>query len=106
MAVFNNIMSYKKTVKELLGIAGIKINGKDPWDIKVYNPKFYKRFLAEADIGLGESYMDHWWDCDRLDLFFEKLMNAKLEEVVKNRKRIILDVILSKFPGFSLRPFQ
>lgn len=30
-------------------------------------------------MGLGESYMDGWWECDRLDMFFSKVLRAGLE---------------------------
>ncbi len=30
--------------------------------------------------GLGESYMDGWWDCERLDIFFHKVLRAGLEK--------------------------
>jgi cyclopropane-fatty-acyl-phospholipid synthase len=29
--------------------------------------------LQEGSLGLGESYMDGWWDCERLDIFFHKV---------------------------------
>ena len=89
-------MDHEKTIKKILETTGIEINGEKPWDIQVHNPRFYRKALAETDIGLGNSYMDKWWDCKRLDLFFEKIISARLEETVKNKKRIILGVISSK----------
>ncbi len=55
---------------ELLGRAGIEINGSAPSDLRVKNPLFFKRVLQEGSLGLGESYMDGWWECERLDIFF------------------------------------
>ena len=51
---------------ELLGRAGIEINGSAPSDLRVKNPLFFKRVLQEGSLGLGESYMDGWWECERL----------------------------------------
>ena len=62
--------SFEQKAREILAIAGITINGNHPWDIKVHNPNFYRRVLAEGSLGLGESYMDGWWDCKRLDELF------------------------------------
>ncbi|BCU55852.1 cyclopropane fatty acyl phospholipid synthase [Enterobacter kobei] len=68
-----------RIVSELLGRAGITINGSAPADIQVKNPRFFKRVLQEGSLGLGESYMDGWWECDRLDIFFNNVLRAGLE---------------------------
>jgi len=72
----------KKILQNLFSHADVKINGNKPWDIKVHNPKFYRRVLAEGSLGLGESYVDGWWDVKKLDEFFNKLLSAKLDEKV------------------------
>lgn len=64
---------------ELLSRAGIEINGPAPSDLRIKNPHFFKRVLQEGSLGLGESYMDGWWDCERLDIFFHKVLRAGLE---------------------------
>jgi len=69
-----------RIVSELLGRAGITINGSAPADIQVKNPRFFKRVLQEGSLGLGESYMDGWWECDRLDIFFNNVLRAGLED--------------------------
>ncbi|CAG7834111.1 unnamed protein product [Allacma fusca] len=49
----------------------VTIGGTKPTDIQVHRPDwFYHRIAQNATLGLGESYMDGWWDCDRLDEFF------------------------------------
>ena len=68
-----------RITNELLSRAGITINGPAPADIRVTNPDFFKRVLQEGSLGLGESYMDGWWECDRLDMFFSKVLRAGLE---------------------------
>lgn len=67
----------------LLSLADVKINGDRPWDIQVHNDKLYARFFAEGSLGIGESYMDGWWDCDRLDQFFDKIFRAELDAKIK-----------------------
>ncbi len=44
------------------------------------NLSFFKRVLQEGSLGLGESYMDGWWECERLDIFFHKVLRAGLEK--------------------------
>ncbi len=57
----------KRAVEALLREAGVGINGPDPWDIQVHDDRFYGRALRHGDLGLGESYVAGWWDCERLD---------------------------------------
>ena len=76
-------MGCEETFRELLATADIKVNGDRPWDMKVHNPGVYQRIQAEGSLGLGESYIDGWWDCDRLDIFFTKVIEADLEKTVK-----------------------
>ena len=61
---------------EFLATIDIEIDGSRPWDIKVYNPDLYKNILFNGTLGFGESYMKGWFDCDRLDLFFEKILRS------------------------------
>jgi len=59
----------KTIIEDLLSQAGITINGHQPYDIQVYNQQLYSRIIQQGSLGLGESYMDGWWDCERLDIF-------------------------------------
>ena len=76
------MLDFKKKAQEILDIAGIKINGDKPWDIKVYNEDVYERVLKGGTLAFGESYMDGWWDVEDLELFFEKVLKAKLDEKI------------------------
>jgi cyclopropane-fatty-acyl-phospholipid synthase len=80
----------------LLSSAGITINGKNPYDIQVHNKKFYQRVLRDGALGLGESYMDGWWDCQALDQFLHKILLAKLEDKVKGNLKLAWNVLKSK----------
>jgi cyclopropane-fatty-acyl-phospholipid synthase len=70
----------ERLIRGLFDEAGIGVAGKNPGDIVVKNEGFYGRVLAEASIGLGESYMDGWWECDKLDLFIEKLLRIDIKK--------------------------
>ncbi|KAF1368008.1 MAG: cyclopropane fatty acyl phospholipid synthase [Yokenella regensburgei] len=82
---------YKISYK-LLQEAGVKINGDRPWDIQVKNNKFYKRVLQQGSLGLGESYMDGWWECERPDEFIRRLLEADLESVMTKRFKDLVRV--------------
>jgi cyclopropane-fatty-acyl-phospholipid synthase len=80
----------RKTAEELLAPTGVEINGKNPWDIQIHNDDFYRRVLTQGSLGLGESYMDAWWDCDELDGFFYRIVVANLEDKVKGNWKLLL----------------
>ncbi|MCK5256299.1 MAG: hypothetical protein KAQ81_09770, partial [Deltaproteobacteria bacterium] len=63
-------------VEELFSYADVQINGQRPWDIQIHNDNFYTRVIRSGTLGLGESYMDGWWDTDQLDEFICKLLRA------------------------------
>ena len=74
----------KLVVEDFLSEAGVAVNGDNSRDISIYNDGFYKRVLGQGSLGLGESYMDGWWDCEKLDEFFNHVLRARLEKKIKN----------------------
>jgi cyclopropane-fatty-acyl-phospholipid synthase len=73
---------YERFIREITTAADIEINGIRPWDIRIHNEALYKRIFFRGTLGLGEAYMEQWWDCERLDLFFEKILLARSETKV------------------------
>jgi cyclopropane-fatty-acyl-phospholipid synthase len=76
----------KRIVARLLSHAGVVIDGGRPWDIRVHEEALYGRILRDGSLGLGESYVDGWWDCDRLDEFFFRVLRAELDSKVQPAK--------------------
>ena len=60
-------LSTPKILQELFHEAGVRINGPNPWDIQVHDPLTYSEILSKWSLGMGESYMDGRWDCEKLD---------------------------------------
>ena len=83
----------QQTVRDILALADVRINGDRPWDIQVHNPELYVKVPAGGSLALGESYMDGWWDCEALDQFFCKILKAELDKKVQSMKHIILSVV-------------
>jgi len=79
--------------QEVLTVADVIVNGDRPWDITVHNDAFFWRVLQHGSLGLGESYMDGWWDCPELDQFFFRVLTANL------RQRIPLHWIFFSHPA-------
>ncbi|CAJ0991720.1 cyclopropane fatty acyl phospholipid synthase [Pantoea sp. Nvir] len=71
---------YYRIIHKMLEKADIEINGSRPWDIKIKHPDFFKRVIQVGSLGLGEAYMDGWWECERLDIFFHRVLKHKLNE--------------------------
>jgi cyclopropane-fatty-acyl-phospholipid synthase len=69
--------------KDLLQKADITIGGERPWDMQVHDPRLYARVLRQGNLGLGEAYMDGWWDAKALDQFIAKALGAHLDQSVQ-----------------------
>lgn len=80
----------EKFVRDTLARAGISIGDDSPGDIQVRDTRFYDRVVAEGTMGLGESYMDGWWDAQRLDVFFTKCLRARLDERARSKHQLFL----------------
>ncbi len=83
----------KQVVERLFAESGVRINGSDPWDIQVHDDRMYARALSAKNLGLGESYMDGWWDCPRLDEFFFRIVSARLYEKISDGLVVLLSLL-------------
>lgn len=85
----------RKKFDLLLSNADIEIDGHRPWDIQVHHSGLYSRVLALGSLGLGEAYVDGWWDCQQLDEFFCRVLKERLDAKVKTLT-LLLDVLKAK----------
>ena len=95
------------TLQNLLAPADVRLNGDRPWDLRVHDTRFCRRVLSQGSLALGETYMDGWWDCDRLDGFFERILRAGLDaRVVPARDKLRLVWARLTNPGRRALAFQ
>ena len=73
----------RKRVLALLETAGVHPGGDQPIDPRIHDERFYARVLSQGSLGLGESYMDGWWDVDSLDGLLTRLIGARLDQRVQ-----------------------
>lgn len=93
----------KKSTERLLNHAGIHINGPEPWDIQVLDDRFYQRVLSNPSLGLGESYMEGWWECERIDEMMSLIFQSHLEHHVKRSPRDFATLLLNRLFNFQTR---
>jgi cyclopropane-fatty-acyl-phospholipid synthase len=87
---------YHTLVEEILARAGVTVNGANPWDIQVHDDRFFRRAVAEGELGVGESYMDGWWDAEQLDEFICRVLRVRLEEEVRLGWTAQMQVLLGR----------
>jgi cyclopropane-fatty-acyl-phospholipid synthase len=67
---------FKIMADKILAKIDVRVGGDRPWDLQVHNDAFYRRVLTQGTLGLGESYLDGWWDVQQLDEFFYKFLRS------------------------------
>ena len=95
-------MAAKDKLAALLRAADIEIDGSDPWDLRVLDERFYARVLAHGTLGAGESYMDGWWEVARLDEFFARVHQARLDRELRTAG-VLAQVALSRIRNLQGR---
>jgi cyclopropane-fatty-acyl-phospholipid synthase len=61
-------------VLRLLAGSDVTLDGRKAWDIRVVDPRFFARVLASGSLGLGDAYVDGWWDTGDLAGCLERLL--------------------------------
>jgi cyclopropane-fatty-acyl-phospholipid synthase len=83
-------------VKMLFAKAGIAINGHNPWDMQIHDERCYDRFLKDRSLGLGEAYMDGWWDAKELDETIARIARAHIEDALHMNSKLMLYLLRRK----------
>ncbi len=68
----------------LLGDVGITVNGPRPWDMQVHDERLWWRLACKGTLGLGDAYVDGWWDVARLDEFIARVVRARVDRRIPN----------------------
>jgi cyclopropane-fatty-acyl-phospholipid synthase len=95
--------NYKTIAEDILALAGVKINGNNPWDIQVNNDGFYRKALTEGELGVGETYMESWWDCENIDEFICRILKAGLDNKIQRKAQIMLKLFTARLINFQSR---
>ncbi len=84
--------SARAFVEELLKKADVEIGGARPQDIAVHDERLFNRVIRSGTLGLGEAYMDGWWDASELDTFISTVLRARVDKAIKVNLASILMV--------------
>lgn len=87
---------FQTQIEHLLQGTDISLNGTHPWDIQVHDERLYARVLAEGSLGLGESYMDGWWDCAAIDELIDHALRQQIREKLRPSPQLLLNAIASR----------
>ena len=90
----------RQRLQELFAKADVQIDGDRSWDFQVINENVFKSILCNASLGLGESFMDGWWECERLDEFFYRVLWSQLDKQVIP-KGMLLDCLKARLVNFQ-----
>lgn len=69
--------------EQLLKKADVQIGDSRPQDITVHDERLFNRVIRHGSLGLGEAYMDGWWDANRLDEFFNTVLSEHLDQKIR-----------------------
>ncbi|MFC5577743.1 cyclopropane fatty acyl phospholipid synthase [Lysobacter niabensis] len=76
------IHPFRHWLERLLAPADVRINGSRDWDLQLHDARLPARLFAQGSLGLGESYMDRWWDARSLDGLLYRLLDARIDQRV------------------------
>jgi cyclopropane-fatty-acyl-phospholipid synthase len=70
----------KKKVLSFLSGLDISVNGSASCNIEIHDARFYSSLALRGSLGLGESYIEGWWDADPIDEFLLRLIEGKADK--------------------------
>jgi cyclopropane-fatty-acyl-phospholipid synthase len=85
----------KSIIQGILESCSITVGGSNPWDVQVHDDRLYGRILARGSLGLGEAYMDGWWDAESVDQFIYRLLTND----IRSKLRVDMALALSMVRG-------
>jgi len=70
----------RRLLAAMLAQCDVELNGSRPFDIQVTDARALGRIIRQGSLGLGESYMDGQWECERIDELVERLLRSALDQ--------------------------
>jgi cyclopropane-fatty-acyl-phospholipid synthase len=94
-------------MRDMLARAGVTVGGTEPWDVQIHDPRVYMRVLREGTMGVGDSYVDGWWDSPALDQMLERLIRARIDQELRQSWVLAAHVVRARlFNRQASRAFE
>lgn len=98
------VSAAERTIRPLLERAGLEINGHRDFDPKIRDTRLFARVLRDGTLGLGEAWMDEWWDCEALDEMFARLVGAGIDGTGLGGWRLTAMDLLARLRNLQRKP--
>ncbi|MFM8835785.1 MAG: class I SAM-dependent methyltransferase, partial [Actinomycetota bacterium] len=95
--------SSKKLCATILERASVPVDSSEPYSIRVHNQKIWDRVVAQRQLGLGEAYIDGWFDCDALDEMLTRLVSVDATNALPFRPSLLMNVLRSSISNNQTR---
>ncbi|MFM8954742.1 MAG: cyclopropane fatty acyl phospholipid synthase [Actinomycetota bacterium] len=95
--------SSKKLCATILERASVPVDSSEPYSIRVHNQKIWDRVVAQRQLGLGEAYIDGWFDCDALDEMLTRLVSVDATNSLPFRPSLLMNVLRSSISNNQTR---
>jgi cyclopropane-fatty-acyl-phospholipid synthase len=86
----------EKIVRDLLESAGILVGGSNPWDIQVHDTRFYDSLLRDGSLGVGEAYMNGWWDAEAVDETITRGLKGQVDVRINKDTTLFLHILRAR----------
>ena len=94
----------ESALRELLDQVGVTVGGDEPHDPQVRDPRFFARVLRDGSLGLGESYVEGWWDADSVDGFIYRVLVGGLAHRARRSPRAVALSLWARLTNRQRRP--
>jgi len=95
-ARFAGQSNFERLGQALIEQAGIAVGGAAPHDIVVHDKRVYARVIRDGSLGLGEAYVDGWWDSPAVDETLTRILRARLAAQVGTSWRATARVLAAR----------
>jgi cyclopropane-fatty-acyl-phospholipid synthase len=94
-------------IAETLAGAGITVGGDAPWDIQIRDARTYARVLRDGTLGVGETFVEGWWDCQALDQMIERVVRARVPDELSKSWPLRAQLVKARLFNLQVaRPFE
>ncbi len=97
------IGKHRSRLQRALENCDVVLNGKRPWDPQINSKRVYRAFLTRGIVGLGEAYVDGWWDCEELDELCARICRDRVHHQVFSLVDWAAPGLFPSFLPFCLR---